>query len=58
MQRAAYVKGERRDKKPYEPAEIMVICSPFTDPIVSHEIDKHYEMFLGKRAEFKKRFGI
>ena len=58
MQMAAYSKGMRKDKKVRKPTEILVICSPFNDPMVSHEVDKYYAMFLEKRAEFKKRFGF
>lgn len=58
MQLAAYAKADRFDKKPKDKIEQLVIASPFNDPVTSDEIDRYYDMFLEKRAEYKKRFGF
>jgi len=52
MQMAAY------DLANGNSAEIYLIISPFNEPVFTDEKEKYQKMFLQKREEFKKRYGI
>src|SRR3990167_789858 len=59
MQIAAYIKASGKECK-----QMLVIPindktkQGFSKPIVSSAVDKYFGMFLKKRADFKKRYGI
>lgn len=59
MQMAAYAKASKENVE-----QMMIIPlndkteQGFSKPIISNEIEKYYELFLYKRKEFKKVYGI
>jgi len=59
MQIAAYIKASGKDYK-----QMMVIPlndktdQGYSKPLISTDIDKYYELFLAKRRDFKKVYGV
>lgn len=53
MQLAAYAKAQT-----IFDVESLVILSPFNKPLVTNEVEKYFEMFLKKRAEYKETYGV
>ena len=52
MQISAYISSLDTD------VSSMLVCSPFNNVLISHDIDMYFAKFLVKRGEFKQRFGI